>query len=142
FDEQGHPQPEIIEQCPKGNHRMGSNSHTYGGRIRKDLDLPGLLELGVPVEQTASSRQLQEALPRGVNNVSNVEEVARYLEAVIERNPHTFRIFSPDELESNKLGAVLEATRRNYQWPSPPHNATISSNDGRVIALLSEHSNQ
>src|SRR6266550_2800677 len=69
---------------------------------------------------------LNIALPRGVNDVSNVEQVARYLKVVIERNPHTFRIFSPDELESNKLGAVLEATKRDYQWPIPPHNEEIS----------------
>src|SRR5713226_5752252 len=142
FDEQGHPKPEILEQCPKGDRRMGSNPHTYGGRIRKDLDLPGLLEFDVPVEQTASGKQSPAALPRGVNDVSNVAHVARYLKAVIERNPHTFRIFSPDELESNKLGAVLEATRRNYQWPIPPHNEKISSNDGRVIEILSEHTIQ
>ncbi len=142
FDEQEQPRPEILEQCPRGNRRMGSNPHTYGGRIRKDLDLPGLLEFGVPVEQTASGKQSPAALPRGVNDVSNVEHVARYLKAVIERNPHTFRIFSPDELESNKLGAVLEATRRNYQWPIPPHNEKVSSNDGRVIEILSEHTIQ
>src|SRR6266581_192412 len=142
FDERGHPKPEILEQSPKGVRRMGSNPHTYGGRIRKDLDLPGLLEFEVPVEQTASGKQSPAALPRGVNDVSNVEQVARYLKVVIERNPHTFRIFSPDELESNKLGVVLEATRRNYQWPIPPHNEKISANDGRVIEILSEHTIQ
>jgi xylulose-5-phosphate/fructose-6-phosphate phosphoketolase len=142
FDEQGRPKPEILEQCPKGERRMGSNPHTYGGRIRKDLDLPGLLEFEVPVEETASGWQRQEALQRGVNNVSDVEQVAKYLQVVIQRNPHTFRIFSPDELESNKLGAVLEVTKRNYQWPIPPHNEEISSHDGRVIEILSEHTCQ
>ncbi len=142
FDEQGRPKQEILEQCPKGERRMGSNPHTYGGRIHKDLNLPGLIEFEVPVEETASGWQAQGTLQRGVNNISNVEQVAKYLQAVIQRNPHTFRIFSPDELESNKLGAVLEVTKRNYQWPIPPHNEEISSHDGRVIEILSEHTCQ
>src|SRR5215469_2416707 len=140
FDESWRPKPEILEQCPKGDRRMGSNPHTVGGRIRQDLDLPGLDEFAVPAEQTAAG--VTSGRGREVGNISNVEQVAKYLRAVIQRNPHTFRIFSPDELESNKLGAVLEATRRNYQWPIPPHNEKIGSNDGRVIEILSEHTIQ
>src|SRR5437763_2129250 len=33
FDEQGRPKPEILEQCPKGDQRMGCNPHTFGGTI-------------------------------------------------------------------------------------------------------------
>jgi len=138
FDKQWRPKPEILEQCPKGDRRMGSNPHTLGGRIRRDLDLPELIEFAVPAEQTASGA----ISGRELNNVGTVEQAAKYLQAVIQRNPHTFRIFSPDELESNKLGAVLEVTKRDYQWPIPPHNELISSHDGRVIEILSEHTCQ
>ena len=53
------------------------------------------------------------------------------------RNPKTFRIFSPDELVSNKLDAVFEVTGRNFQWDE---NARASG--GRVIEILSEHTCQ
>ncbi len=153
FDQQWRPKPEILEQCPKGDRRMGSNPHTFGGRLRHDLDLPEIIEFAVPDEQTAAGMTSGHGGPeasasdvRGtsssVSDVSNVEQVAKYLRAVIERNPHTFRIFSPDELESNKLGAVLDVTRRDYQWPIPPHNEKVSSHDGRVIEILSEHTIQ
>ncbi|KAG5220137.1 phosphoketolase [Salix suchowensis] len=33
-----------------------------------------------------------------------------------QRNPTTFRVFSPDELVSNKLDAVLDDSGRNFQW--------------------------
>ena len=33
-------------------------------------------------------------------------------------------------------------TKRDYQWPIPPHNDKISSHDGRVIEILSEHTIQ
>jgi xylulose-5-phosphate/fructose-6-phosphate phosphoketolase len=68
-----------------------------------------------------------------------MEQLAKYLAAVIQRNQHTFRIFSPDELESNKLGGVLEVTTREYEWPVPPFNEKVKADDGRVIEVLSEH---
>jgi len=138
FDENGSPKPEILEQCPKGNRRMGSNPHTYGGRIRKDLDLPDIFEFAVPAEDVA-----EKVNGSSKNNfVSSPELLARYLKEVIRRNPHTFRIFSPDELESNKLTAVFDVTKRDYQWPIPPHNENIRSHDGRVLEILSEHTLQ
>ena len=138
FDEQGRPKPEILEQCPKGDLRMGSNPHTFGGRIRRDLDLPDIFEYAVRVEQVAAS----EAGPEKNSLVSGPEMLARYLSDVILRNLRTFRIFSPDELESNKLTAVLDVTKRDYQWPVPPHNEKITSHDGRVLEILSEHTLQ
>lgn len=67
-----------------------------------------------------------------------MELAGRYLSEVIRRNPHIFRIFSPDELESNKLGATLAVTRRDYQWPVPPHNEHVSATDERILEMLSE----
>ncbi len=106
--------------------------------MRKDLDLPDIFEYEVPIEHVAKSKTgpLKDSL------VSGVEQVGKYLRDVIKRNPHTFRIFSPDELESNKLSATLEVTTRDYQWPIPPHNEKISSHDGRVLEILSEHTCQ
>jgi xylulose-5-phosphate/fructose-6-phosphate phosphoketolase len=138
FDAEGHPKPEILRQCPKGDRRMGCNPHAFGGRIRQNLDLPDIFKYEVPVEQeTAELEVLRKGDP-----VSTVEQVAKYLAEVIQRNPHIFRIFSPDELESNKLGNVLSVTNRDYQWPISPHDSHISSHDGRVIEILSEHTCQ
>lgn len=53
------------------------------------------------------------------------------------RNPSTFRIFSPDELESNKLDAVLRGSGRNFQW-----DVASRAKGGRVIEILSEHTCQ
>ena len=138
FDGDGRPLPEILDQTPRGTRRMGSNPHTFGGRIRRDLDLPNIFDYEVAPDQVAE----KTSGLRGVNFVSSVEQVAKYLRDVIQRNPHTFRLFSPDELESNKLTAVLDVTKRDYQWPVPPHNDKITSHDGRVIEILSEHTIQ
>lgn len=53
------------------------------------------------------------------------------------RNPTTFRIFSPDELVSNKLDAVLDDSGRNFQW-----DIASRGKGGRVIEILSEHTCQ
>lgn len=53
------------------------------------------------------------------------------------RNPKTFRIFSPDELVSNKLDAVFDVTGRNFQW-----DVASRAQGGRVIEILSEHTCQ
>ncbi|KAJ6018860.1 hypothetical protein N7499_009958 [Penicillium canescens] len=50
------------------------------------------------------------------------------------QNPHTLRLFSPDELESNKLSAALDSTNRNFQW-----DEFANARGGRVIEVLSEH---
>jgi xylulose-5-phosphate/fructose-6-phosphate phosphoketolase len=124
FDEQGCPQPEILALCPLGDRRMGSNSHTLGGRLRRDLDLPNLQDHAV----TARGKMW-----------SNIEPASHYLSEVVTRNPRTFRIFCPDELESNRLGSVLNATSRNYQLPVAAHNDKIRAEGGRVLEVLSEH---
>lgn len=133
---QGQPEPEILKLCPKGNRRMGCNPHTLGGRIRRDLDLPELAQFQVSGDRVATAQGGSGQL------MGNTEQVAQYLRGVIERNPQTFRIFSPDELESNKLTAVLEVTQRNYQWPTHPHDSHIGPEGGRVLEILSEHTCQ
>ena len=124
FDEQGTPYPDVLSLCPDKDHRMGCNKHTMGGHMRQDLQLPDLACYAVPARE-----QLY----------SNIASVAHYLRDVITQNPHTFRIFCPDELESNLLGEVLEVTHRNYQWPVSAANRSVGSEGGRVLEVLSEH---
>lgn len=74
--------------------------------------------------------------PKG-DEMSNMKAIGEYLKKVVEMNPHTFRIFSPDEITSNKLDACLEITHRDFQWdPETAHDG------GRVTEMLSEHTLQ
>jgi xylulose-5-phosphate/fructose-6-phosphate phosphoketolase len=135
FDEHGRPKQEILDQTPKGDRRMGSNPHTFGGKLRSVPNLPDIHEFKVDVHEGKGT----EPFHRGGLDASNMEQAGKYLAEVIKRNPHTFRIFSPDELESNKLTQVLDVTKRDYQWPIPPYNEKVTNHDGRVIEVLSEH---
>ncbi|KAF9474319.1 phosphoketolase [Pholiota conissans] len=68
---------------------------------------------------------------------SCMKAVGRFLREVIKQNPKTFRIFSPDELVSNKLDAVFDVTGRNFQW-----DIASRAEGGRVVEILSEHTCQ
>lgn len=65
---------------------------------------------------------------------SCMKRIGEFLLAVVDENPNTFRIFSPDELVSNKLDAVFNDTGRNFQW-----DVACRAKGGRVIEVLSEH---
>ncbi|KAI0267712.1 phosphoketolase [Gloeopeniophorella convolvens] len=92
----------------------------------------------------ANSNYFPLTLPQWQKNVvekgtqqSCMKVVGEFLANVIKDNPSTFRIFSPDELASNKLDGVLEKTTRNFQW-----DPQTRARGGRVIETLSEHTCQ
>ncbi|OAP61491.1 hypothetical protein AYL99_03694 [Fonsecaea erecta] len=73
------------------------------------------------------------AVKKGTSE-SSMKTVGKLLEQIVKDNPTTFRIFSPDEFESNKLDAVLNSTNRNFQW-----DQFSNARGGRLIETLSEH---
>lgn len=68
---------------------------------------------------------------------SCMQTIGDLLDKVMVDNPKSFRIFSPDELVSNKLDAVFNHTGRNFQW-----DEFSNARGGRVIEILSEHTCQ
>ncbi|NLO72793.1 MAG: phosphoketolase family protein [candidate division WS1 bacterium] len=126
WDEEGRPAADILAACPQGDRRMAENPHGHGGRVRQPLDLP-------PVEDYAIT-----VSPRGAP-AENMVALGDFLRDLLRRDQrHDFRIVCPDELVSNRLGAVLEATDRQYVWPVPPQAEHISPR-GQVLEVLSEH---
>lgn len=65
---------------------------------------------------------------------SAMKTIGKLIDEVFVQNPHSVRLFSPDELESNKLDAVFDHTNRNFQW-----DEFANARGGRVIEVLSEH---
>src|SRR5690606_36498686 len=61
-----------------------------------------------------------------------------WLRDVIRANPDRFRLFAPDEVESNRLDAVFEVTDRVFVDSTYPGDEHLSP-DGRVLEVLSEH---
>ncbi|CAL5867555.1 uncharacterized protein PFLUO_LOCUS1774 [Penicillium psychrofluorescens] len=65
---------------------------------------------------------------------SAMKVTGKLIDKVFVENPHSVRLFSPDELESNKLDTVFDNTNRNFQW-----DEFANARGGRVIEVLSEH---
>lgn len=135
FDQEGRPNEKILQVCPKGKRRMGSNPHTFGGKMCQPLKQEDIHRYEIQLEL-----QGQEVM-RGQKRVSNAKAIVPLLEDDIRNNPHNFRIFSPDELESNKLD-VFKVTHRDFQWPLHEWDTYIGPDNGRVLEILSEHTCQ
>lgn len=119
--------PEVLEYVPRGDFRMGMNKHARAVGSR-DLILPKLEDLEFKFEH------------RGISETGSTQKIAEYFREVFKLNEQNknFRLFCPDETESNKLGEVFKSTQRGYLWPVKNHDENISP-DGRVMEMLSEH---
>jgi xylulose-5-phosphate/fructose-6-phosphate phosphoketolase len=61
-----------------------------------------------------------------------------WLRDVIRANPDRFRLFGPDEVASNRLGAAFEVTDRVFVADRLPGDEHLAAH-GRVVEVLSEH---
>ncbi len=128
FDENGRLRPELAELAPHGTRRMSANPHTNGGVVLRDLRLPEFrdyaLKVPAPGAVTAEATRVMGMFLRDVMRLN--------MEA---RN---FRLFSPDENNSNRWQDVLEVTNRAWQAETLPWDDHLAP-DGRVMEMLSEH---
>jgi xylulose-5-phosphate/fructose-6-phosphate phosphoketolase len=129
FDEQGRLLPDIAALAPKGSQRMGANPHANGGLLMRDLLMPDFRVHGLTISSPGAI-QAQDTLVLG----NFLRDIMR-----LNRATRNFRIFGPDETVSNLLGAVLQASPR--QWCAERlHNDESLASEGLVLdAMLSEH---
>ncbi|KAF2804032.1 D-xylulose 5-phosphate/D-fructose 6-phosphate phosphoketolase [Mytilinidion resinicola] len=117
FNKDGSPVKRILDIIPENDDKkLGQLKETYDPYI--DLKVPDWTGLAVEKGGEESCMQL----------------CGKLMGKAFQDNPRTLRIFSPDELESNKLGAVFDHTNRNFQW-----DEFSNGRGGRVIEILSEH---
>jgi xylulose-5-phosphate/fructose-6-phosphate phosphoketolase len=126
FDEDGKLVPELKALAPEGDRRMSANPHANGGLLLRDLVLPEFQEYAVDVSQP------------GTGTAEATRVLGGFLRDVIPANPTNFRVFGPDETESNRLGEVFKVTGRTWMAEIAAADETLSP-DGRVMEVLSEH---
>ncbi|TDC95046.1 phosphoketolase family protein [Saccharopolyspora aridisoli] len=131
FESSGAPVREIREHNPIGDRRMSASPHANGGHLLRALRMPEFRDYGIEVEQPgASTGEATRVLGRFLRDVVRLNE-----------NERNFRVFSPDENNSNRLAAILTATARTWTAETLPDDDSLA-HDGRVMEVLSEHTCQ
>jgi xylulose-5-phosphate/fructose-6-phosphate phosphoketolase len=134
FDADGVPVPEVASWAPRGTRRMGANPHANGGMLMRTLDLPDVEDYAVKV-----------ASP-GADMHEPTRATGAFLRDVMRLNTApdgtgNFRVFGPDEVESNRLQALYEVTDKAWHARTEPTDEHLAP-DGRVMEILSEHTCQ
>ncbi|MBE1488573.1 phosphoketolase family protein [Plantactinospora soyae] len=126
FDATGAPVADLAGLVPRGHRRMSANPHTNGGTVLHDLVLPDFRDHAVPVDRP------------GLPMVGATGALGGWIRDVITANPDRFRLFGPDEVESNGLADVFDVTDRAFLGRTEPGDDHLSPG-GRVMEVLSEH---
>ncbi len=128
FTPEGRLKPELRELAPQGRRRMGDNPHANGGMLLRDLRLPNFRDYAVAVAKpgavVAEATRVQGTFMRDVMKLNEASS--------------NIRLFSPDELTSNRWQDVLDVTNRMSAGIIEPTDSHVSP-DGRVLEMLSEH---
>ena len=129
FDEDGHLLPEIAALAPQGNARIGANPHGNGGLLLRDLRMPDFRDYAFKVTE------------HGEREGQDMTELGKFVRDILTLNADSrnFRVFGPDETNSNRLNAVFEVENRTWNaehYGTDDHLAA----DGRIMdSMLSEH---
>jgi xylulose-5-phosphate/fructose-6-phosphate phosphoketolase len=128
FDESGRFRDELASLAPHGERRMSANPHSNGGLLLRDLKLPDYRDYEVQV------------CSPGAITAESARVMGTFLRDVMKKNldSKNFRIFSPDENNSNRWQDILEVTNRCYMAEIYPDDDRLSP-DGRIMEVLSEH---
>ena len=125
FDADGKPVEQVLAANPSQDLRMSASPHANGGVLTTDLDLPEFADYAVTLTDPGTA-------------VESTRRLGEMMAEIYRRNPATFRLFCPDETNSNRLGAVFEVSDRAFMEKVYPDD-TMLSHDGRVMEVLSEH---
>ncbi len=128
FDDRGRLAPALAALAPAGDRRMSANPHANGGKLLVDLDLPDFTAYALPVPRPETEHH------------ESTRQLGQLLRDVFTRNARqqNFRVFCPDETNSNRLGAVFEVENRCFALPIIDIDDHVAL-DGRVMEVLSEH---
>ncbi|MDQ2805755.1 MAG: phosphoketolase family protein [Chloroflexota bacterium] len=128
FDENGVLLDELTALAPRGLRRMGANPHANGGKLLEPLRLPNFRDYALAVPQPAGAR------------AESTRQLGKFMRDIFVQNAQqaNFRLFCPDETNSNRLGNVFEVENRCFVGPTITIDDHVSPT-GRVMEILSEH---
>jgi xylulose-5-phosphate/fructose-6-phosphate phosphoketolase len=128
FDAEGKFVADLAALAPSGDRRMSANPHANGGKLLVDLDIPDFRDYAIEVARP------------GADQAESTRRLGKMLRDIYTRNAdaQNFRLFCPDETNSNRLGNVFEVENRCFVGRTLDIDDHLSP-DGRVMEVLSEH---
>jgi xylulose-5-phosphate/fructose-6-phosphate phosphoketolase len=128
FDNNGRLKPEIAELAPQGERRMSANPHANGGLLLRDLRLPDFRDYAIKITKP------------GAAMAESTRIMGKFLRDTMKLNleSRNFRLFSPDENNSNRWQDLMEVTSRTWMADRHPYDDHLAP-DGRIMEMLSEH---
>ncbi len=126
FDSSGGLVAGVAQLAPRDYRRMSANPNANGGLLLRELRLPDFRDYAVTVGKPGGS------------TAEGTRVLGGFLRDLIAANPSNFRLFGPDETESNRLTAVYEVTNKVFEGEIVPGDNHLAR-DGRVVEVLSEH---
>jgi xylulose-5-phosphate/fructose-6-phosphate phosphoketolase len=102
FDANGRFKAELAELAPKGERRMSANPHGNGGLLLRDLRMPDFRKYAIEIKKP------------GATDAEATRAMGKFLRDVMKSNMESknFRLFSPDENNSNRWQDAMEVTNR------------------------------
>jgi xylulose-5-phosphate/fructose-6-phosphate phosphoketolase len=107
---------------------MGANPHADGGRLLAPLDLPDFRAYAIDVPRPAVVQR---------ESTRQLGDMARDL-FVRNAAARNFRLFCPDETNSNRMSSVFDVENRCFVGRRIDIDDHVAA-DGRVMEVLSEH---
>ncbi len=128
FDQNGRLIAELAELAPVGDRRMGANPHANGGRILREMDIPDFRKYALEVKKPATEHR------------ESTRQLGAMLRDLFAKNAESanFRLFCPDETNSNRLNNVFDVENRCFTGRTIGIDDHVSPT-GRVMEVLSEH---
>lgn len=117
---------EVLQNIPENEFKIGKSP-----LVNTDFE---------PLKLPEIDNEAVRVPKKGGRIEKRMEFMAEYLRNIfLENYPvNNFRIFSPDESESNALSAMFSATDRIYLWPVRDWDKHYSA-DGHIMEILSEN---
>ncbi|KAF7559405.1 hypothetical protein G7046_g4751 [Stylonectria norvegica] len=129
FTKEGAPIDALRALCPVGNRRMSAQPVANGGALKKPLKMPDFRNYSIKVDHPGNVM------------AGSMTNMAVFLKDIMAANMNNFRLFGPDETESNKLGGVYEVGKKVWmgEYFDEDKNGGNLAMEGRVMEMLSEH---
>ena len=129
FGKDGMLKPELKALAPTGTRRMSANPTANGGILRHKLDMPDFRSFALSVTKSAAEHG------------ESMLTFSYFLREIVRLNQKTFRVFGPDETESNKLAAIYDTGKKVWmaEYFDEDKDGGNLAYTGRVMEILSEH---